>query len=182
MITNIYAPKKQDELNILIEKIDEDMKFVLNLFGESLVKNLDVKEHEDKIGTLDEEIKRAIILATTDSENYIENSNDLLYDIRLRQRELDLLKDMYKDIKIIPPEYSGGKYISEVLIKASENLTEGQNIKKVKEQIQYLKDHFYMMKLPETHEEFAIRSAVFQVFRSLDEFVDISNYINNKPK
>lgn len=37
-----------------------------------------------------------------------------------------------------------------------------------------------MMKLPETHEDFAIRSAIFQVFRSLDQFVDISNYINNK--
>lgn len=182
MITNIYAPKKQDELNKLILRIDEDMKFVLNLFGESMVQNLDVKEHEDKIGTLEENIKKAVILATTDSENFIENSNDLLYDIRLRQRELDLLKDMYDDIKIIPPEYSGGKYISEILIKASENLTEGQNIKKVKEQIQYLKEHYHMMKLPETHEEFAIRSAIFQVFRSLDEFVDISNYINNKPR
>ena len=182
MLTNIYAPKKQDELNKLIAKIDEDMKFVLNLFGESMVQNLDVKEHEDKIGKLEEEIKRAIILATADSENFIENSNDILYDMRLRERELSLLKDMYKDIKIIPPEYSDGNYISDILIKASENLTGGENIKKVKDRIEYLKEHYYMMKLPETHEDFAIRSAIFQVFRSLDEFVDISNYINNKPK
>lgn len=182
MLTNIYAPKKKDELNELIAKIDEDMKFVLNLFGESMVQNLDVKEHEDKIGKLEEEIKRAIILATADSENFIENSNDILYDMRLRERELSLLKDMYKDIKIIPPEYSDGNYISDILIKASENLTGGENIKKVKDRIEYLKEHYYMMKLPETHEDFAIRSAIFQVFRSLDEFVDISNYINNKPR
>ena len=141
-----------------------------------------MKEHEDKIGKLEEEIKRAIILATADSENFIENSNDILYDMRLRDRELSLLKDMYKDIKIIPPEYSDGNYISDILIKASENLTGGENIKKVKDRIEYLKEHYYMMKLPETHEDFAIRSAIFQVFRSLDEFVDISNYINNKPK
>lgn len=182
MLTNIYAPKKRDELNELIAKIDEDMKFVLNLFGESMVQNLDVKEHEDKIGKLEKEIKRAIILATADSENFIENSNDILYDMRLRERELSLLKDMYKDIKIIPPEYSDGNYISDILIKASENLTGGENIKKVKDRIEYLKEHYYMMKLPETHEDFAIRSAIFQVFRSLDEFVDISNYINNKPR
>lgn len=37
-----------------------------------------------------------------------------------------------------------------------------------------------MMKLPESHEDFAIRSAIFQAFRSLDQFVDISIYINNK--
>lgn len=37
-----------------------------------------------------------------------------------------------------------------------------------------------MMKLPEDHEEFIVRSAVFQVFRSLDQFIEISTYISNK--
>ena len=87
---------------------------------------------------------------------------------------------MYHDLKTIPPEYSDGKYISDLLRMASENLTEKDNILKVKERINYLKDHFYMLKLPDSHEEFAIRSAIFQVFRSLDQFVDISSYINNK--
>lgn len=32
------------------------------------------------------------------------------------------------------------------------------------------------------HEDFAIRSAIFQVFRNLDQFIDLSNYINNKPR
>lgn len=51
---------------------------------------------------------------------------------------------------------------------------------KVKDRIDFLKNHFHMMELPDTHEEFAIRSAIFQVFRSLDQFIDISNQITNK--
>lgn len=182
MLTNFYAPNRQDELNKIVKNIDEDMKYILNLFGASLVKNLDVEDYEHKISKLEEDIKRAIDLAVIDSENYIENSNKLLYGLRLRAREIDLLEDIYYDLKTIPPEYSDGDYIADLFIKASKFLTEGGNIIKVKKRIDYLKEHFYMMKLPETHEDFVIRSAIFQVFRSLDEFIDISDYINNKMK
>lgn len=182
MLTNFYAPNRQDELNKIIKNIDEDMKYVLILFGTSLVKNFDVEVYEHKIAELDEDIKSAINLAVLDSENYIENSNYLLYGLQLRAREIDLLEDMYYDLKTIPPEYSNGDYIADLFTKASKYLTEGGNIVKVKKRIEYLKNHFHMMKLPETHEEFAIRSAIFQVFKSLDEFIDISDYINNKLK
>lgn len=182
MLTNFYAPNGQDELNKIVKNIDEDMKYILNLFGTSLVKNLDVEDYEHKISKLEEDIKRAIDLAVIDSENYIENSNKLLYDLQLRAHEIDLLEDMYYDLNTIPPEYSDGDYIADIFIKASKHLTDGGNIVKVKKRIEYLKDHFHMMKLPETHEDFAIRSSIFQVFRSLDQFIDISNYINNKSK
>lgn len=181
MLTNFYAPNSQDQLNKLVVSIDEDMKSILNLFGKSLVENLDVKLYEDKIKSLEEDIKKAIELAAIENDNLIENSREMLYDLHLREREMDLLEEMYYDLKTIPPEYSDGKYISDILIKTSENLTEGEDMIRVKKRIDYLKDHFHMMKLPQDHEEFAIRSAVFQVFRSLDQFIEISNYISNKP-
>lgn len=182
MLTNFYAPNSQDQLNSLVASIDEDMKAILNMFGKSLVENLDVKLYEDKISVLEKDIKKAIDLAVIENDNMIENSREMLYNLHLREREMNLLEDMYYDLKTIPPEYSDGKYISDILIKTSENLTEDGDMIKVKKRIDYLKDHFHMMKLPENHEEFAIRSAVFQVFRSLDQFIEISNYINNKPK
>lgn len=182
MLTNFYAPNSQDELRKLVDSIDEDMKFILNLFGKSLIENLDVKLYEDKISILEEDIKRAIDLAVIENENLIENSRDMLHDLHLREREMDLLEDMYYDLRTIPPEYSDGEYISDILIKTSENLSKDGDMIKVKKRIDYLKDHFHMMKLPQDHEEFAIRSAVFQVFRSLDQFIEISTYISNKPK
>lgn len=182
MLTNFYAPNSQDHLNSLVASIDEGMKAILNMFGKSLVENLDVKLYEDKINSLEKDINKAIALAVIENDNMLENSREMLYDLHLREREMDLLEDMYYDLKTIPPEYSDGKYISDILIKTSENLTEDGDMIGVKKRIDYLKDHFHMMKLPKDHEEFAIRSAVFQVFRSLDQFIEISNYINNKPK
>lgn len=79
MLTNFYALNRQDELNKIIKNIDEDMKYVLKLFGTSLIRNFDVEDYEHKISELEGDIKRAIDLAVIDSENYIENSNDLLY-------------------------------------------------------------------------------------------------------
>lgn len=181
MLTNFYAPTRQDKLNRLIESIDDDMKFILNLFGESLVQNLDVKLYEDKISELEEDIDKAIDIAIIENDNLIENSRDLLFDLRLREREMDLLQEMYDDLRTIPLEYSDGKYISDILIQASQNLTKREDMIKLKDRIDFLKNHYHMMKLPDTHEEFAIRSAIFQVFRSLDQFIDISNQITNKP-
>ena len=112
----------------------------------------------------------------------IANSGEVLYSLHLRENEMALLEDMYYNLKSIPPEYSDGKYISEVLIRTSENLSKDGDIEGVKERIDYLKDHFHMMGLPQSHEDFAIRSAVFQVFRSLDQFINISTCIKNKCK
>lgn len=182
MLTNFYAPNRQNELNNLIENIDEDMKFILKFFGDSLVQNFDVNLYEDKISKLEEDIDKAIDFAVIESDNLIENSRDLLRDLRLREREMDLLKEMYYDLDTIPAEYSDGKYISELFIQTSESLTEGEEIIKVKKRIDFLNNHFNMMKLPETHEEFAIRATILQVFRSLDQFIDISSYINNRPR
>ncbi len=181
MLTNFYAPTRQDKLNRLIESIYDDMKFILNLFGESLVQNLDVKLYEDKISELEADIDKAIDIAIIENDNLIENSRDLLFDLRLREREMDLLQEMYDDLRTIPPEYSDGKYISDILIQASQNLTKREDMIKLKERIDFLKNHYHMMELPDIHEEFAIRSAIFQVFRSLDQFIDISNQITKIP-
>ena len=151
MLTNFYAPTRQDKLNNLIESIDDDMKFILNLFGESLVQNLDVKLYEDKISELEEDIDKAIDIAIIENDNLIENSRDLLRDLRLREREMDLLQEMYDDLRTIPPEYSDGKYISDILIQASQNLTKREDMINLKERIDFLKNHYHMMKLPDTH-------------------------------
>ena len=151
MLTNFYAPTRQDKLNNLIESIDDDMKFILNLFGESLVQNLDVKLYEDKISELEADIDRAIDIAIIENDNLFENSRDLLFDLRLREREMDLLQEMYDDLRTIPPEYSDGKYISDILIQASQNLTKREDMIKLKERIDFLKNHYHMMKLPDTH-------------------------------
>ncbi len=182
MLTNFYAPNGQYELNELIKSIDEDMKYILNLFGKSLVEDLDVKIYENNISALQEDIQRAIELAVIENENLIENSRDLLFDLHLRKKEMELLENMYYDLKTIPPEYSEGKYVSDVLIRTSESLNNGLEMIKLKKRINYLKEHFHMMDLPKDHKEFAIRSAIFQVFRSLNQFIEISNHINNKPK
>lgn len=180
MLTNLYAPKSISKLKILIKNIDDDMRFILNLFGHSLVKNLDVKEYEDRIKRLDKNIDKAIEIAARENDNLIENSGEILHIIRLREREMDLLEEMYYDLLTIPPEYKEGKYVSKILIKTAENLSSQGDMESVKEEIEYLKEHFTMMKLPEDHKEFAIRSAVFQVFRSLNQFIEISTYISKK--
>ena len=182
MLTNLYAPESQDELKKWIEDIDEDIKDILIFFGDTLVNNLDVKIYEGKIKKLEDDINKALNLAIIENDNRIENSKNLLIGLGHREREMDLLMEMYDDLKSIPKEYADGKLISDLMIDTANNLSDNGDMVKVKKRIKFLQEHFHMMDLPETHEDFIIRSSIFQVFRSLNQFIDISKTISNIPR
>lgn len=182
MLTNLYAPESQDELKKWIEDIDGDIKDILIFFGDTLVNNLDVKIYDGKIKKLEDDINKALNLAIIENDNRIENSKNLLIGLSHREREKDLLMEMYDDLKSIPKEYADGKLISDLMIDTANNLSDNGDMVKVKKRIEYLQEHFHMMELPETHEDFVIRSSIFQVFRSLNQFIDISNIISNIPR
>ncbi|MDU2583479.1 MAG: aromatic acid exporter family protein [Anaerococcus hydrogenalis] len=179
MLTNLYAPESQDKLIDWIEEIDSDIKDILKFFGHTLVKHLDVEVYEGKIKKLEDDIAKALDLAIIEKDNRIENSKNLLIGLNYRQREMDLLKDMYNDLKEIPVEFADEKLISDIMIDTANNLTENGDMVMVKKRIEFLKEHFNMMNLPQTHEDFVIQSSVFQVFRSLNQFIDISKNIND---
>lgn len=181
MLTNLYAPESQDELKKWIEDIDGDIKDILIFFGDTLVNNLDVKIYDGKIKKLEDDINKAINLAVIENDNRIENSKNLLIGLSHREREKDLLMEMYDDLKSIPKEYADGKLISDLMIDTANNLSDNGDMVKVKKRIEFLQEHFHMMELPETHEDFIIRSSIFQVFRSLNQFIDISKIISNIP-
>ncbi len=182
MLTNLYAPESQDKLKKWIEDIDEDIKDILIFFGDTLVNNLDVKIYEGKIKKLEDDITKALNLAIIENDNRIENSKNLLIGLSHREREMDILMEMYDDLKSIPKEYTDGKLISDLMIDTANNLSDNGDMVKVKKRIEFLQEHFHMMELPETHEDFIIRSSIFQVFRSLNQFIDISKIISNIPR
>ena len=182
MLTNLYAPESQDKLIKWIEEIDGDIKDILIFFGDTLVNNLDVKIYEGKIKKLEDDINKALNLAIIENDNRIENSKNLLIGLSHREREKELLMEMYDDLKSIPKEYADGKLISDLMIDTANNLSDNGDMVKVKKRIEFLQEHFHMMELPETHEDFVIRSSIFQVFRSLNQFIDISKTISNIPR
>lgn len=180
MLTNLYAPESQDKLIDWIEDIDGDIKDILNFYGDILVNHLDVEIYEGKIKKLEDDIGKALDLAVIEKDNRIENSKNLLIGLNQREREMDLLKEMFDDLKAIPVEYDDGQLISDIIIDTANNLTVDGDMVKVKKRIDFLKKHFYMMDLPESHEEFVIRSAILQVFRSLSQFINIRKNINSE--
>ena len=182
MLTNLYAPVSQDELKKWIEDIDGDIKDILIFFGDTLVNDLDVKIYEGKNKKLEDDINKALNLAIIENDNRIENSKNLLIGLSHREREKDLLMEMYDDLKSIPKEYADGKLISDLMIDTANNLSDNGDMVKVKKRIEFLEEHFHMMELPKTQEDFIIRSSIFQVFRSLDQFIDISKIISNIPR
>lgn len=138
MLTNLYAPESQGELKKWIENIDGDIKDILIFFGDTLVNNLDVKIYEGKIKRLEDDINKALNLAIIENDNRIENSKNLLIGLSHREREMDLLMEMYDDLKSIPKEYADGKLISDLIIDTAINISDNGDMVKVKKRIEFL--------------------------------------------
>lgn len=181
LLTNFYAPSSQKDLKKLVKSIDSQMKFLLKLFGTSLKSDLDISRHEDKLASLDSDIEKALKMAKTDEANMVSPNPRLAYDIELRKKELRLIKNIYSDLKVIPPEYSESTLVGNILIEAADKMDKPHQIDIVASKIDYVKDHMETMPLPQNHLDFKIRATVFEVFRTIEEFVDISDYIVNKP-
>lgn len=98
MLTNLYAPVSQDELKKWIEDIDGAIKDILIFFGDTLVNDLDVKIYEGKNKKLEDDINKALNLSIIENDNRIENSKNLLIGLSHREREKDLLMEMYDDL------------------------------------------------------------------------------------
>ena len=137
ILTNLYALESQDKLIDWIEDIDCDIKDILNFFGHTLVNDLYVKIYEGKIKKLKDDIDKAIELAIIENDNRIENSKNLLVGLNHREIELNLLKDMYYDLKAIPVEHADGKLISDIMIDTANNLSKYGDMVKVKKELNF---------------------------------------------
>lgn len=181
MLTNFYAPNEEKRLQALIEKVDEEMKDILNLFARSLTEDLDVQEYDHLFKELEDNLEKAIKLAVLEDENMNQDSSLVLYGLNIRRQEMDLLREMYEDLSEIPPSYANGLQMSYMLKTTSTQLTEEGAIHAVQKRIYYLKENAEKLPLPKTPEEFIIRSAIYQVFKNLDRFTKLNAYITHKP-
>lgn len=181
MLTNFYAPNEEKRLQALIEKVDEEMKDILNLFARSLTEDLDVQEYDHLFKELEDNLEKAVKLAVLEDENMNQDSSLVLYGLNIRRQEMDLLREMYEDLSEIPPSYANGLQMSYMLKTTSTQLTEEGAIHAVQKRIYYLKENAEKLPLPKTAEEFVIRSAIYQVFKNLDRFTKLNAYITDKP-
>lgn len=179
-LTNLYAPNSLDGLRNLVQEIDQDMANLLDLCGQSLKTNLDLEDFRIRLVNIEDKIDLALKIGAVESGNLIQDSNNILYGVKLRDRQYTLLVEIFDDLNSIDPTFSEGTYVSDLLIDTATRLRANNDMDAIKRQIIDLKANYDKQDLPKSHEDFTIRSYVYQVFRTLEEFVDINKIIVSK--
>lgn len=179
-LTNLYAPNSLNSLRDLVEEIDRDMAYLLDLCGRSLKTNMDLEDFKTRLFNLEKKINLALKMGATETGNLIHDSDSIFYGIKLRDRQYAILKEIFDDLNSIDPAFSEGTIVSDLLIDAGARISTNNDLDQVKRNILDFRADLKNVDLPKSHEDFAIRASIFQVFSSLEEFVDISKLIASK--
>lgn len=177
ILTNIYAPSERKRLNKLIKDIDEQMKFILNLFGRVLTEELNIRFYDQHFERLKLNIEEAIKIASIERDNIVIGSLEILLKLKLRNDQAFILSDMYNNILDIPPEFKEGNIMSHVLKTTSIQLTEYDAIKEIRKNIKSIKENMENLSFSEDYDTLIIRSALMQIIKDLDRFTEISKDI-----
>ncbi|WP_300408895.1 aromatic acid exporter family protein [Lagierella sp.] len=171
-LTNIYAPNKIKKLEEKICEIDEKIIYILNRFIIALTKEFDIKTEENLFVDLDKAIEEASILANREMENLnFDEGVDITLNINIMKEQSRILKNIYEDLSQIPPEFTKGTELAEILKTNSTQITEEATVKEMRRKMEFMKNYTEILPAPQTREEFKIRSAVYQTMKSIDEFM-----------
>lgn len=183
-LTNVYAPNRIKKLEAKIHEIDERIIYILNRFIIALTKEFDIKKEENLFVELDKAIEEASILANRERENLnFEEGVDITLNINIMKEQSRILKNIYEDLSQIPPEFTKGTELAEILKTNSTQITEEATVKEMRRKMEFMKNYTEILPAPQTREEFKIRSAVYQTMKSIDEFmVVLSNRTEKKDR
>ncbi len=177
ILTNIYAPSMVDKVKKQLRAIDNKMEELLQLVSVSLTSDFDLGKKEKLIEELRDQMQSVEVLAAMAVGNNQTGAKLLFDDVGIRQRQADLLYEMFRDALAIPKEYADGNEMAEVMKRTSETLSKGSAIRELEEQLTLLKGYMETMPMPETVEELKIRSQIYQLFRSFADFLDCHKQI-----
>ena len=179
VLTNIYAPSAKKNIDSLLEKIDQEIMEMLNLFARSITEDMEIHIYREKFKNLKADIQEAERLAVLEKDNMFDTlETKTLYRISLLKEENRILESMFRDVDSFPPEFKKGGKLADLLTVSSSQLTKQGAILEIDKRLKVIEEHIIGLPLPQTEEEFFNRSILFQIFRNYQEYIDLRSSFN----
>ena len=169
-MANLHLRQDKETMNQLKERTDEQIKTILKRMSERVLKIMD-----DDVSCFDELndlITSAKIVAKENEENVLLNKND--YDhryIRMRERQSQILAQMYKIISEIHTTPITAKLISDFLYRIAEEYSTDNDCVDLLKRFDGLNQQLKRAPLPTARNEFEDRARLFGLLRLIEEFL-----------
>lgn len=181
LVLNMYMPNEKKDILKVRNKIDTDMKRILNYFGEVLVTG-SVFIYEDLIF---KDLKKNIELYRELA--FREYNNDLFDDSKYEIDLVSMKRSQYK-VLLKMRSYFHRFYISsdhayivaEFTKKVADSIGVDDLYQQVLKDLVVLREKFKEMPLPKSRVEFESRAIFFQFLNGVEEFLEIKKEFLNK--
>lgn len=181
---NLTLRKNVKSMENLKEETDDMIRNVLSRMGQRIMQ----PELEDYDGTcfisLRESLREATVLAKTNYNNQwsINDVNDIKY-IAMREKQVNLLYVMYKDVSGIKQIYVSSKRLSDFFYQVSDEYSRENTVLKLLGEYHELERYMKSIPLPVKRSEFEDRARLFSIMRNMKEFLELKKeYIEKYEK
>lgn len=181
ILANIHLKKDKIYMKELNNATDEQIKKILMRMSERVI-NGDISDYNGQcFDELDERIFEARELAVRNYKNQFDKSDvyDMEY-IDMRERQRQLLYEMYKCVRKLSDSPVTARKISDYLRNMAEVFEENNDCVKLLEEFYEMDAYMKAQTLPATRDEFENRARLYTLMDDIENFIKIKKLFYEK--
>ncbi|GAE24805.1 hypothetical protein JCM9140_757 [Halalkalibacter wakoensis JCM 9140] len=179
LLMNLYMPNSDKALRVYQKDIEEHFKTILHELsiylrhGESKWEGSEISETVDLL-------QKGQSLAIRNIQNHILRYDDqYYYYFRMREKQFEILERLMPYVSQIHETVIQSETVADFLDELSNAVSPANRVPYFLERLRQMKDGFKEMPLPETREEFEIRSSLLYILHELEEYLQIKDRLWN---
>ena len=180
LINLIYMPA--EDRSLILKRRSVEQYFVI-IFKEIAIflKSADSNWAGQEIISAEQSIAQGQAIAQRNIENHwfgTEHSQWLIY-FKMREDQLHSIRQMLTLVAQVQDSLPQGKTLAELFLLLCEDLQEDSYTGATERKLDEMEQHFRQMPLPQTRQEFEIRSALFQLMFEMRRYLALARHKKN---
>ncbi|WP_040925258.1 aromatic acid exporter family protein [Saccharibacillus kuerlensis] len=174
LVNLIYMPNPEEKLSNIRSEADRYFSRIFAQFAKTL-RNPDYMWDGGELIEADRKVEEGLELARRSRENQVLKSDEFWSAyFYMRKQQLESIQSMALLVSQVYRQIPQAELTAELFDQLEQDVKREHYMGKAEEMLRELEERFKEMSLPETREEFEVRSAILQLCRELSRYLVLS--------
>ncbi|WP_100372503.1 aromatic acid exporter family protein [Bacillus sp. FJAT-45037] len=179
LIMNLYMPSSEKILRVYLREIEAHFKMILHEMAEYL-RHGESDWNGQEIPETIELLKKGKNEALRNVHNHIVRYEDQYYHyFKMREKQFEIVERLMPFISSLEKSLPQSVELANFLEELSKSLSPANHVSYFMERLDRMEANFKKMDLPQTREEFEIRSSLFYIMHELRQYLLIKDRLWN---
>ncbi|MEB1806497.1 MAG: aromatic acid exporter family protein [Bacillaceae bacterium] len=181
LLMNLYMPSVDRDLHKYQKRIEDNFKIILKEFSNYLRNSGNLWDGKELTETY-ELIQDAKDIAIRNIENHLLRYEDQYYHyFKMREKQFEIIERIMPFISSLDDTVIQGIKISTFLEELSQAVGPVNTASYFLDELSKMRQEFQQMELPQTRQEFEIRSSLYYVMHELEKYLLIKESLRKEP-